>query len=60
MVDEIFRIADSFVMVENIPANICNTCGEKLYSPVTTAKLQILLRSTAKPLKKINLIAYSY
>ena len=60
MVDEIFRIAGSFVLVENIPANICNTCGEKLYSPVTTAKLQILLRSTLKPLKKINLIAYSY
>ena len=60
MVDEIFRIAGSFVMVENIPASICNVCGEKLYSPVTTAKLQILLRSTAQPLKKINLIAYSY
>ena len=60
VVDEIFRIAGSFVLVENIPASICNACGERLFSPVTTARLQILLRSTTQPLKRFNLIAYSY
>lgn len=60
MVDEIFHIAGRYVMVEGIPASVCGVCGDKIYSPVTTAKLQILLRSTVTPLKNIHLIAYSY
>ena len=60
MVDEIFRFAGQFVLVENIPANVCELCGDKLYSPVTTAKLQILLRSSIKPSRGYTMIAFDY
>lgn len=60
VVDEIFRFAGQFVLVENIPANVCELCGDKLYSPVTTAKLQILLRSSIKPSRGYTMIAFDY
>jgi len=60
VVDEIFRFAGQYVLVENIPANVCELCGDKLYSPVTTAKLQILLRSSIKPSRGYTMIAFDY
>lgn len=34
------QIADKFVLVEHVPAQVCGQCGEHLYSPETVERLQ--------------------
>lgn len=40
---EFFQIEGRFVMVEHIPALVCDRCGEKLFSSETTEKVRQIL-----------------
>ena len=42
------------LIVENVPAEVCDQCREILYLPATMRKLQKLTRSKPRPKKEIK------
>jgi HTH-type transcriptional regulator / antitoxin MqsA len=43
------RINDKLLIVEGVPAKVCDTCGEKIFTPDVTKKLQNLAKRRKKP-----------
>ena len=40
MVTYTIQLDDKLVVVEHVPAKVCDQCGERLYSPETVERLQ--------------------
>jgi HTH-type transcriptional regulator / antitoxin MqsA len=53
-VDQVFTIAETFVVVEHIPAAVCVRCGEKIFSRKTTEKVRELLHGGQKPVRRVE------
>jgi YgiT-type zinc finger domain-containing protein len=47
-----------WIIVENVPAMVCNQCGEKLFDPDTVGRLQTIIWSKQKPIKKIETLVF--
>lgn len=47
------RAADGLVVIEDVPAEVCQKCGEKTFTPETTKLIQKLVRSEPAPAKEI-------
>jgi HTH-type transcriptional regulator / antitoxin MqsA len=43
------RINDKLLIVEGVPAKVCDTCGEKVFTPAVAKKLQNLAKRRKKP-----------
>ena len=43
------RMNEKLLIVEGVPAKVCDTCGEKVFSPAVTKKLQQLAKRRKKP-----------
>jgi YgiT-type zinc finger domain-containing protein len=59
-VSEVFQIEGKPVLVENIPARVCNRCGEPVYSRETTEKIRHMLHSQAKPIRTVRMPVFAY
>ena len=51
---------NKYLFVENVPAEVCKSCGEKTYSPGVTDKLLKYSNEKLKPLKTIEVPVYSF
>jgi YgiT-type zinc finger domain-containing protein len=51
-------INGQFVIVENVPALVCEQCGDRLYSPDVVERLQELIWSQAKPVRTVTVPVY--
>ena len=51
---------NKYLFVENVPAEVCNSCGEKTYSPDVTDKLLKYSKEQSKPSKTIEVPVYSF
>ena len=49
-----------YFFVENVPAEVCNSCGEKTYSPDVTDKLIKYAKKGAKPTKTIEVPVHEF
>lgn len=49
-----------WIIVENVPADVCQQCGEKLFAPETVEHLQKIIWGHRKPAKKIETPVYEY
>jgi HTH-type transcriptional regulator/antitoxin MqsA len=58
LVSEVFTIGDRRVLVEQIPAQICERCGEATFSRETTEKIRRLVHS-ARPARTIPLDVFA-
>lgn len=47
-----------FIIVENVPAWVCEQCGERFYDPEIVEKLQNLVWSQVKPVRTISVPVY--
>lgn len=43
------------IAIENVPAEVCEQCGEQYFSPKTVKDLQKIIWSKKKPAKTINI-----
>ena len=43
------RVDGKLLIVEGVPASVCGTCGEKVFSPAVAKKLQNLAKRRKKP-----------
>ena len=53
------RVGNKLLVVEKVPATVCDHCGEKIFTPAVTKKLQVLAKLRKKPPKTIKVPVYS-
>ena len=49
LVSEVFNLEGRRVLVENIPALVCEHCGELTFSRETTERIRQMVRGTGRP-----------
>ncbi len=54
-VEEVFKIARRYALVENIPAKRCLQCGELLFDADTTERVLSLLHNPPSPVRSVTL-----
>ena len=54
-VSEVFTVGTRRVLVEHIPAQVCERCGETTFSRETTESIRQLVHSSQKPVKTVPL-----
>jgi YgiT-type zinc finger domain-containing protein len=50
-VSEVFTIENRRVLVEHIPAQVCEHCGEGTFSRETTEKIRRLVHDSKRPIR---------
>jgi HTH-type transcriptional regulator / antitoxin MqsA len=60
LVSEIFNIDGRFLLVEQIPAQVCTNCGEPTFSREVTERVRQMVHSEVKPVRSINLPVYAF
>lgn len=58
-VSEVFTIDGRRVLVEHIPAQVCQRCGEAIFSRETTEKIRQLVRGAGQPIKTVPLEVFA-
>jgi len=43
------RVNERLLIIEGVPAKVCGHCGEKVFTPAVTKKLQNLAKMRKKP-----------
>lgn len=51
---------DKYILVENVPAEVCTICGEKTYSPEVTDELLRFARDEFQPAKIIEVPVFDF
>lgn len=60
MVTFSYEEGDKYLLVENVPAEVCTKCGEKTYSPEVTDQLLRFAKDDVKPAKIINVPVFDF
>ena len=53
------RIGDKLFVVEEVPAKVCNHCGEKVFTLTVTRKLQNLVKQRRKAPRTLKVPVFS-
>ncbi len=59
-VEEVFRIGEQMVLVEHIPALVCNRCGEKTFNRETVERVRHTIHEGHSPSRKIELEVFDF
>lgn len=51
---------DKYLLVENVPAEVCTKCGEKIYSPEVTDELLRFAHDEFKPVKTVKVPVFDF
>ena len=51
---------DTHLLIEHVPAEVCEKCGEKTYSPEVTDELLRFAKSEFKPKKIITVPVFDF
>ncbi|WP_339374191.1 YgiT-type zinc finger protein [Picosynechococcus sp. PCC 11901] len=57
---EAFQTNGKFYLVENIPVEVCQQCGEETFSRETTEKIRKMLHEDQQPARTITMDVFSY
>lgn len=60
LVSELFQVNGEPVLVESIPAQVCERCGEEVFTAETTEKVRLLVHGSAKPVKSVTMSVFTY
>ena len=60
LISEVFYINGKPVLVEIIPAQVCERCGEQIFSKETADKVRLLVHSPVKPKKSVKVDVSTY
>ena len=60
LVNELFRVDGRLVLVESIPARVCEHCGEATFSRETTEKIRRMVHGEAEPVKSVQVDVFAY
>jgi len=59
LISEVFNLAGRRVLVERIPAQVCEHCGEATFSRETTEAIRQMLHGAGHPVKTIPMDVYA-
>jgi YgiT-type zinc finger domain-containing protein len=51
---------DKYIFIEHVPADVCERCGEKMYTPEVTDKLLRIARRELEPVRRIEVPVYDF
>jgi YgiT-type zinc finger domain-containing protein len=58
-VSEVFTIDGRPVLVEHIPAQVCDRCGEATFSRTTTEKVRRLVHGEGRPVRTVPMDVFA-
>lgn len=53
------RMGDELLIVESVPATVCRHCGERVFTPEITRKLQTLAQQRKEPPRTLSVPVFS-
>ncbi len=59
-VNEVFQIEGNPVLVEKIPAAVCERCGEAIFSRETTEKVRQMVHGETTPVRTIQMNVFQF
>ena len=59
-VNEIFTVEGRRLLVEQIPAQVCDRCGEATFSRETTEKIRRLVHGAGQPVRTVPLEVFAF
>ena len=59
-VEEVFHIDDQYILVDRIPAVVCNRCGDLTFSAETIEQVRVLVHGETEPAKSIPLNVFEF
>ena len=59
-VNEIFTVEGRRMLVEQIPAQVCDRCGEATFSRETTEKISRLVHGAGQPVRTVPLEVFAF
>ena len=59
-VSEVFMVEGRRVLVERIPAQVCERCGEATFSRETTEKIRRLVHGAGQPVRTVPLEVFAF
>ena len=60
LVDEVFYISEQYVLITNVPASVCNRCGDLTFSADTVEQVRVLAHSETECAKSIRLNVFEF
>ncbi len=55
-----YEDGEKYILVEHVPAEVCQKCGEKLYMPEVTEALLQFAKQQTEPMKIIQVPVYEF
>ncbi len=47
------------IVIDHVPAEVCNVCGDVLLSPETVRRIEALLKTNGRPARKVPLYEFA-
>ena len=60
LVEEVFKVDGRYVLVGDVPASVCQRCGERSFSRETTEKVRLLVHGQAAAARSVPLQVYEF
>ncbi len=51
---------NKYLLIKDVPAEVCKSCGEKIYTPEVSEKLLELAKEKIKPSKTVEVPVYEF
>ena len=59
-VSEVFVVDGRHVLIERIPAHVCNQCGELTFSRATTEQVRLMVHGDAQPIGTVQMDIFAF
>ena len=59
-VDEFFRVGGDTMLVERVPAQVCDRCGEATFSRETVEKVRKMVQEHSQPTRKVEVETFAF
>ena len=59
LVSEVFNLEGRRVLVESIPALVCEHCGEAAFSPDTTERIRRMVHGASRPVETVPMDVFA-
>lgn len=60
LVEEVFKVDGRYALVGDVPATVCQRCGERSFSRETTEKVRLLVHGQATAARSVPLQVYEF
>lgn len=58
--DEFFRVGGDTVLVEQVPARVCERCGEATFDRETVEKVRRMVQEHSHPARRVEVNAFAF